>query len=141
MCWRHKGKRYEKKFGTELGEALAFYDKLRDGGRKPTLRSCSLMFPPPVRLQAHILALNAKDIGWCPSCISLRKFEKRPGFEVDNIYVEDVKYYCPVCDLSTSHGAVKQYNPRLGDIQKRRRRGRRHGVRARGGTRRRRGLS
>lgn len=111
------------------------------GKRAATLRSANIGFPPPpekyadlekyprgrskrtgkivygVRVKephtylVRMRQVNAKGLWWCPFCMKMRKFVKKPGFTYEGIFVDKVHYACPMCAVMHDDGSVRKYNP------------------------------
>lgn len=141
VVWRHNGRLIRKDCGEDLPEALRVQELATSSGRKAvTLRSKNVAFPPPEkfadteevpigrskrtrkivyetrtveprRYLVKMRRLNARGIWWCPFCMKLRRFEKRKGYKVEGVYVDDTHLACPICGITHRHGSVLKYNP------------------------------
>lgn len=133
VIWRKKGKWVRKRFGNDLGEAIALYEAKHD--QHPTIHSDNVGFPPPDRITHHervkweivvkkgkrykkkvvtvhnlMREYNDKGVWWCPYCIKLRPFkfiktERGP------------EMYCPVCQISNYDFHVRKHNPKAAIIE------------------------
>jgi hypothetical protein len=76
----------------------------------------------PLTYTSRMMKVNRKGLWWCPYCIKFRRFEKRAGFEYEDIWVDQAGLYCPICDISNYDGGVRRFNPMATLIELRRKR-------------------
>lgn len=127
-------------FERDFVGALALYSKAKKAGKKMcTLRCKNIGHAPPDRYRdlepiykkrkgklvvvgermseppqytVKMEKYNRQGVWWCPYCMELRRYEKRGWSEVDDVmFSADPKYYCPICDISSSDAQVIKYNP------------------------------
>lgn len=138
VLWVADKRVVRKDFGPDLSRATEVYAKaVAAGKRAATLRCCNVGFAPPIKLQPHdvfvvkkvkrngrikrvkipklVLPLDKlnreQGVWWCPYCMKLRKFIKRKGYRLDNVWVEDVHHACPMCNVSHRDFHVRRWNP------------------------------
>ena len=148
VLWIAKGKLIRKPFEHDLMGAVELYTKLVRAERKgATLRSCNMGFPPPDKYadRAEVIVIrngrkfkakqmivprvyhermhgiNVKGAWWCPYCMKMRRFERREGFELEGIWVDEPGMACPVCKISHRDASVSKYNPLAARYQNMRR--------------------
>lgn len=127
--------------GFDFSKALKIYTlAVKQQKRAATLRSDNVGFPPPLKFadtmlvpigrskrtrkivhkrvlieppqyQTKMRKLNIRGVFWCPYCIKPRKFTRRKGYYVDNVWCEDPRLCCPVCNISHRDGHVARFNP------------------------------
>jgi rubrerythrin len=134
VLWIKDRRVIRKDCGDDLSEATRVYTlAIQAGKTAATLRCRNMGFPPPEKLRAREVVFdrprlingekrtsvrlnpmkkrNAEGIWWCPYCCKLRKFVKRRGYYVGEVWVDDDHLCCPLCGITHRDHHVRKYNP------------------------------
>lgn len=124
-----------KDFKDDYVSARSLYIKAIEA-EKPyaTLACVNMGFPPPEELRAYTVTkrgrdkqtrkirtvtveinplkeLNMQGKLWCPYCMELRPFRLRKNMTLNGIRVNEARYICPICGVSSNDFNVNFWNP------------------------------